>query len=59
MAARYTDSDIQQLLAERKLLPDEYRKKLKLREKRGTAKRSSPLLAPPASNSGRLRGRTV
>jgi hypothetical protein len=35
MAARYTDSDIQQLLAERKLLPDEYRKKLKLREKRG------------------------
>jgi hypothetical protein len=35
MAARYTDSDIQQLLAERKLLPDEYRKKLNLREKRG------------------------
>ena len=35
MAARYTDSDIQQLLAERKLLPDEYRKKLKPREKRG------------------------
>ena len=35
MAARYTDSDIQQLLAERKLLPDEYRKRLKLREKRG------------------------
>jgi hypothetical protein len=35
MAARYTDSDIQQLLAERKLLPDDYRKKLKLREKRG------------------------
>ena len=35
MAARYTDSDIQQLLAERKRLPDEYRKKLKLREKRG------------------------
>ena len=35
MAARYTDSEIQQLLAERKLLPDEYRKKLKPREKRG------------------------
>ena len=35
MAARYTDSEIQQLLAARKLLPDEYRKKLKLREKRG------------------------
>ncbi len=35
MAARYTDSDIQQLLAERKPLPDAYRKKLKLREKRG------------------------
>jgi hypothetical protein len=35
MAARYTDSEIQQLLAERKPLPEEYRKKLKLREKRG------------------------
>jgi hypothetical protein len=35
MAGRYTDSEIQQLLAERKLLPEEYRKKLKLREKRG------------------------
>ena len=35
MAVRYTDSDAQQLLAERKQLPDEYRKKLKLREKRG------------------------
>ena len=35
MAARYTDSDIQQLLAERELLPDGYRKKLKLRDKRG------------------------
>ena len=35
MAARYTDSEIRELLAERKRLPDEYRKKLKLREKRG------------------------
>ena len=35
MAARYTDSEIQQLLGERKPLPEEYRKKLKLREKRG------------------------
>jgi len=35
MAARYTDSEIQQLLTERKPLPEEYRKKLKLREKRG------------------------
>src|ERR1039457_960242 len=35
MAARYSDSDIQQLLAEHKVLPDEYRKRLKLREKRG------------------------
>ncbi len=52
MAARYSDSDIQHLLAERKLLPDEYRKKLKLREKRDTAKRSSPSPPPPAPNSG-------
>ena len=35
MAARFTDSEIQQLLAERKPLPEEYRKRLKLREKRG------------------------
>ena len=35
MAARYTDLEIQQMLKERKLLPEEYRKKLKLREKRG------------------------
>jgi hypothetical protein len=43
MAARYTDSDIQQLLAERKLLPDEYRKKLKLREKRGHREADFPV----------------
>lgn len=35
MAARYTDEEIRQMLAERKLLPEEYRKKLKLRDKRG------------------------
>ena len=43
MAARYTDSDIQQLLAEHKQLPEEYRKRLKLREKRGHREAELPV----------------
>ncbi len=49
MAARYTDPEIQQLLAERKPLPDDYRKKLKLRDKRGHREAELPVTGASGS----------
>jgi len=43
MAARYSDQDIDALLQERKLLPDDYQKRIILRNKRGHKERELDL----------------